>query len=170
MQGKGRKIGSLSVITSQCYVLLLFTFCHTTGTATALCAVSQAEEKDPACLPCSQDCRAHGEGQDVVQDKGEVHVARDGQRCGRDGMLFESSFNRCEIGFFTLQLSKCDVCQHMNRKLTTGTPHLNPIPVKAPWHMVGIDFVGPLSPIAEDGSQFIFTIADYFTKWVDAIA
>ncbi|KAL5500060.1 hypothetical protein EMCRGX_G011558 [Ephydatia muelleri] len=61
-------------------------------------------------------------------------------------------------------LSKCDVCQRMNRKLTTGVPELHPIPVKAPWYMVGIDFIGPLSPVAKDGSRYILTISDYFTK------
>ena len=54
-----------------------------------------------------------------------------------------------------LQLSKCDVCQHMNRKLTTGVPELHPIPVKAPWFMVGIDIIVPLSPVAKDGSCYI---------------
>eukprot|EP00731_Ephydatia_muelleri_P038909 Em0983g3a len=66
-------------------------------------------------------------------------------------------------------LSKCDVCQRMNRKLTTGVPVLHPIPVKAPWYMVGIDFIGPLSPVAKDGSRYILTISDYFTKWVEVI-
>ena len=55
----------------------------------------------------------------------------------------------------------------MNRKITTGAPQLQPIPVQAPWHMIGIDFVGPLSPVADDGSRYILTIiSDYFTKWV----
>ncbi|KAL5502451.1 hypothetical protein EMCRGX_G009227 [Ephydatia muelleri] len=66
-------------------------------------------------------------------------------------------------------LSKCDVCQRMNRKLTTGVPELHPIPVKAPWYMVGIDFIGPLSSVAKDGSRYILTISDYFTKWVEVI-
>lgn len=57
----------------------------------------------------------------------------------------------------------------MNRKLTTGKPALNPIPVKAPWSMIGIDFVGPISPTADDGSCYILTLSDYFTKWVEAI-
>lgn len=57
----------------------------------------------------------------------------------------------------------------MNRKITTGTPHLHPIPVKSPWYQVGIDFVGPISPTADDGSVYILTITDYFTKWVEAI-
>ena len=57
----------------------------------------------------------------------------------------------------------------MNRKMTTGVPELHPVPVKAPWYMLGIDFIGPLTPKAEDGSQYILTISDYFTKWVEAI-
>eukprot|EP00731_Ephydatia_muelleri_P025646 Em0017g729a len=41
--------------------------------------------------------------------------------------------------------------------------------VKAPWYMVGIDFIGPLSPVAKDGSRYILTISDYFTKWVEVV-
>ena len=53
--------------------------------------------------------------------------------------------------------------------MTTGTPALNPIPVKAPWSMVGIDFIGPISPTADDGSHYVLTLSNYFTKWVEAI-
>ena len=70
---------------------------------------------------------------------------------------------------FTLQISTCDVCQRMNRKLTTGVPELHPIAVKSPWYQIGIDFVGPLTPPASDGSQYILTLSDYFTKCVEAI-
>ena len=62
------------------------------------------------------------------------------------------------------------VSQRMNRKLTTGVSELHPIPVKAAWYMVGIDFIGLLSPVAKDGSCYIFIISDYFTKkWVEVI-
>ena len=57
----------------------------------------------------------------------------------------------------------------MNKKLTSGTPELHPIPVKSPWFQIGIDYIGPLSPPANDGSRFILTVSDYFTKWVEAI-
>jgi len=53
--------------------------------------------------------------------------------------------------------------------MTTGVPQLNPIPVKSPWYHVCIDFIGPLSPTSSDGSKYILTISDYFTKWVEAI-
>ena len=58
----------------------------------------------------------------------------------------------------------------MNRKLATGNPQLNPIAVKEPWYMIGIDFVGPISPYSKDGYQYILTISDYFTKWFEALA
>ena len=57
----------------------------------------------------------------------------------------------------------------MNRKLTTGTPQLHPVPVKSPWFQIGIDYVGPIFPPTDDGSCYILTICDYFTKWVEAI-
>ena len=57
----------------------------------------------------------------------------------------------------------------MNRKLTTGVLELHPIPVKPPWYMVGIDFIGPLSPVAKDRSRYFLTISDCFTKWVEVV-
>ena len=30
--------------------------------------------------------------------------------------------------------------------------------------------MGPISPPAEDGSQYIHTIIDYFTKWAEALS
>ena len=57
----------------------------------------------------------------------------------------------------------------MNRKLTTCVPQLHPIAVVSPWHCIGMEFIGPLSPTANDGSKFILTISDYFSKYVEAI-
>ena len=47
----------------------------------------------------------------------------------------------------------------MKRKLTTGKPAFNPIPVKALLSTVGIDFVGHISPTADDGSCYILVEA-----------
>ena len=66
-------------------------------------------------------------------------------------------------------ITHCDICQRINRQLVSGVAHLHPVPVKAPWHMVGIDFIGPLSPESQDGCKYILTISDYFTKWVEAV-
>ena len=46
---------------------------------------------------------------------------------------------------------------------------LNPVPVVSPWHRIGIDFVGPVSPPSYQGCQYILTVSDYFTKFVEAI-
>ena len=47
--------------------------------------------------------------------------------------------------------------------MTTGAPELHPIPVKSPWYHIGIDFVDPISPAADDGSQYIFAMSDDYT-------
>ena len=69
---------------------------------------------------------------------------------------------------FYMQISTCDACQRTNRKISTGTPELNPVPVKSPWYRIGIDFIGPLKP-SINGYHYILTISDYCTKWVEAI-
>ena len=52
---------------------------------------------------------------------------------------------------------------------TFTLPSLNPIAVKSTWYRIGIDFIGPLSPAADDGSTFILIVSDYFSKWVEAV-
>ena len=43
------------------------------------------------------------------------------------------------------------------------------IPVKSLWLINRTHFIGPLIPEAEDGSHYILTLSDYFTKWVEAV-
>ena len=43
------------------------------------------------------------------------------------------------------------------------------IPVKSPWLINRTHFIGPLIPEVEDGSHYILTLSDYFTKWVEAV-
>ena len=49
-------------------------------------------------------------------------------------------------------------------------PEFHPIPIHSPWNHIGIDFVGPISPISRAGNRYILTISDYFTKWASAFA
>ena len=58
----------------------------------------------------------------------------------------------------------------MNKKLTLERPELHPVPVKSPWHHLGMDFVGPISPPSQSGNQYILTLSDYFTKFAWAKA
>ena len=50
----------------------------------------------------------------------------------------------------------------------SGVPELHPIAVKSPWYMIGIDFMILFHLNQRDGSRYILTISDYFTKWVEA--
>ncbi len=54
------------------------------------------------------------------------------------------------------------------KKPAVKSPELCPVPVVPPWHHIGIDFIGPLIPSTQ-GSKYILTISDYFTKYVFAI-
>ena len=67
-------------------------------------------------------------------------------------------------------VQRCDICQHVNRKLETIAPALNPVPVKSPWYNLGVDFVGPIAYKSPTGNRYILTVIDYFTKWAEAIA
>ena len=58
----------------------------------------------------------------------------------------------------------------MNKKMDIERPELHPIPVKAPWHHLGMDFVGPIGPPAQSGNRYVLTISDYFTKFGWAVA
>ena len=61
------------------------------------------------------------------------------------------------------------MCQKTGRKISTVAPALHCVPVVSPWYHIGIDFIGPISPASTQGSHYILTVADYFTKFVEAI-
>ncbi len=50
-------------------------------------------------------------------------------------------------------------------KLSQSTPELHPVPVVSPWHHIGIDFIGPISPASHQGNRYILT----FTNFVEEI-
>ena len=68
------------------------------------------------------------------------------------------------------QVKICPECQKMNRKIDRERPELHPVPVKSPWYHLGIDFIGPISPVSRSGNRFILTVSDYFTKFAYACA
>eukprot|EP00731_Ephydatia_muelleri_P003172 Em0001g3172a len=85
----------------------------------------------------------------------------------RDGEVFYKKPKKNSTG---QKISTCDLCQRNSQKLSISTPELFPVPVHSPWHHVGIDFVGPISPKTTSGNSYILTLRDYFTKWVEAVA
>ena len=54
--------------------------------------------------------------------------------------------------------------------MSKAAPELHPVTVVCPWYHIGIDLIGPLYPPSTQGNRYIFTISDYFTKFVVAIA
>jgi len=62
-------------------------------------------------------------------------------------------------------VKSCDACQRRGKSRTQQTLH--PIPVHAPFELIGIDFVGPL-PKTKRGNRYIIVAMDYLTKWPEA--
>ena len=58
----------------------------------------------------------------------------------------------------------------MTKKMDTGVPELHPIPVISTWYHLGIDFIEPLKHKSTQGNQFILTISDYFSNFLQAFA
>ena len=65
-----------------------------------------------------------------------------------------------EMSLCISKIQSCDECC----KMTAETPELHPAAVVTPWHHIGIDFIVPISPVASDGSCYIFTVCGYFTQ------
>ena len=64
----------------------------------------------------------------------------------------------------------CLECQQMGPlKPSAG---VRPIVQLRPMDMVGLDFIGPISPMSENGSQYIVILVDYFTRhlWAEPTA
>ena len=57
----------------------------------------------------------------------------------------------------------------VNPKMNIAMPELHPVPVVSPWYHLGIDFVGPFHTPSKQGNRYILTIANYLSKFVQAI-
>jgi len=78
-------------------------------------------------------------------------------------------------GYFWLTLEKdcieylrrCHKCQIYANKINAPPHQL--FNLVAPWSfaMWGMDVIGPITPKASNGHQFILVAIDYFTKWVE---
>lgn len=65
----------------------------------------------------------------------------------------------------------CDPCQRMGKPTASSHWPLTPILPLAPFEKWGIDFIGPISPVAQCTQNcYIILATDYATKWVEAKA
>jgi transposase InsO family protein len=63
---------------------------------------------------------------------------------------------------------QCEHCMEYNAKLRKGKLGIYPAP-EEPFHTISIDHVGPL-PQTEKGNKYLLTVADYFTRFIVAVA
>ena len=65
-------------------------------------------------------------------------------------------------------IAKCPVCAKKRRPAPQPKAQVQSIPVGGPVEMWAMDFVGPL-PLSESGNRYLLVMADYYTRWVEAI-
>ena len=63
---------------------------------------------------------------------------------------------------------KCHKCQIYTDKIHIPLTELHVMASPWPFSMWGMDVIGPITPKASNGHQFIFVVFDYFTKWIEA--
>lgn len=62
----------------------------------------------------------------------------------------------------------CDVCAARKRPMKHYQGPMKKYVVGVPMERIAIDIMGPL-PETEKGNRYILVIADYFTKWTEAV-
>lgn len=65
-------------------------------------------------------------------------------------------------------IRSCTLCASRKSPKVTAYGKLQPISVRWPGQIVGMDLVGPL-PYTKGGKRYILVITDHFTKWAEAV-
>ncbi|KHN95785.1 Ribonuclease H-like protein [Metarhizium album ARSEF 1941] len=60
----------------------------------------------------------------------------------------------------------CLVCQQTGRRLPRADPKT--ITILEPWALVAMDYLGPITPIAQNGDMYVLVVVDYMTRFVMA--
>jgi hypothetical protein len=63
----------------------------------------------------------------------------------------------------------CPACQRFEKIQMVSASVMNPIIKPCPFKGRGMDMINKINPPSSKGHQYILTITDYFTKWVEAI-
>ena len=73
-------------------------------------------------------------------------------------------------GDVTIFCRSCDVCQKTTAKGSAPRVLLRDIPlIDMPFRRGAVDLVGPILPASEKGRRYILTLADYATKYPEAV-
>jgi hypothetical protein len=86
--------------------------------------------------------------------------------------------NRIQIAFYWPGMEgdirryckSCDMCQRtVSRGRVQKIPLGNMPLIDTPFKRVGIDLVGPITPMSDRGFRYILTVVDYSTRYPEAI-
>uniref|UniRef100_A0A0P4ZJF0 RNA-directed DNA polymerase n=2 Tax=Daphnia magna TaxID=35525 RepID=A0A0P4ZJF0_9CRUS len=63
----------------------------------------------------------------------------------------------------------CEICTANTASTYRALLHPHEL-AKAPFQVIGMDFLGPITPVSPNGNSCILVITDYFSRWVEAVA
>ena len=66
-------------------------------------------------------------------------------------------------------IKSCHKCHIFEGRQKLQPFPLKPIEVRAPFQQWGLDFIAKIHPASSGEHQWILTVTDYFTKWIEAI-
>ena len=65
----------------------------------------------------------------------------------------------------------CEICQKTVPKGKVTKVPLGEMPIMdVPFHRVAVDLIGPITPVSDNGNQYILTIVDFATKYPEVVA
>ncbi|OMH82338.1 Retrovirus-related Pol polyprotein from transposon [Zancudomyces culisetae] len=112
---------------------------------------------------------------EVLHHENQKEKIREIHEEGHEGILY--TLNRARNKYFGKGLrevveevvGECERCQKQDKGKFFREP-LHPFLAMRPFEIMGIDFVGPINPIAKSGNKYVITAIDYLTKWPIAVA
>lgn len=63
----------------------------------------------------------------------------------------------------------CEVCIANTNSTIKAYLHPHELATE-PFEVIGVDFMGPITPQSMNGNSYIMVMTGYFTKWVEAVA
>ncbi|KAL2620327.1 hypothetical protein R1flu_000532 [Riccia fluitans] len=114
----------------------------------------------------------------LLRRAASYRLGEDGaRRCGGRSSIRENNYREAAIIWGVVAhifqdcdkyKDTCDGCQRVGPLEQYRHPPLKVSEITGPFKKWGLDFVGPIYPVASNGHQYLFVVTDYATKWVEA--